>query len=541
MKQILDQINALQPGGSPLSPLKTLTQQLKRGRTRTRTSTRDPPSPELPARVDLVLKELQGLNRKLDSNLELLRPYVTFLRMAQQVEDEMEELQELYRKRPEEEEASSCRSAVKNRKQFDSGWEKTLQSFLSCQELGNSFLQTANTVSGSALNLQSVVQETLERLGRTEQEVNEMRSQRIIQIQEQRDYCRKYRERLDKTLQDLNCVSEMLDSCTLMDLGSDLQTSKLLERFSQARPHFTQLDAEVEFMLKSWETLRGEKVKKKIRQSESILDRTSSFHLTSRQLEALIQTLTGSCGSSEEQQQLQSLFKTTSTLKSDICTSVSSTGWTSFHVDQLEARLFSLDSLCVSWLKEASRREEKLRRERLLNDDINQLRESFKELKKRFSNLRFNYLKRNDRRGTRRQRETSCSRWLYEEKLQALRKRLGGATSRLGSEVRDGGVARETEDAVNELQRQMGELERSVGEHQKTLEMTCRLQTAMEEFWCDDAGSTIARVGKFSSECRSTEAVSVLHRQFEKFVWPTVPQQEERISQITELAVRLHG
>nr|XP_033933434.1 probable GPI-anchored adhesin-like protein PGA55 [Pseudochaenichthys georgianus] len=89
----------------------------------------------------------------------------------------------------------------------------------------------------------------------------------------------------------------------------------------------------------------------------------------------------------------------------------------------------------------------------------------------------------------------------------------------------------------------MGELERSVGEHQKTLEMTCRLQTAMEEyqFWCDDAGSTIARVGKFSSECRSTEAVSVLHRQFEKFVWPTVPQQEERISQITELAVRLHG
>ncbi|KAI9534580.1 hypothetical protein NQZ68_012813, partial [Dissostichus eleginoides] len=365
----------------------------------------------------------------------------------------------------------------------------------------------------------------------------------------------------------------MLDSCTLMDLGSDLQTSKLLERFSQARPHFTQLDAEVEFMLKSWETLRGvqegleeeedeeeegpveeedlsellklqEKVKKKIRQSESILDRTSSFHLTSRQLEALIQTLTGSCGSSEEQQQLQSLFKTTSTLKSDICTSVSSTGWTSFHVDQLEARLFSLDSLCVSWLKEASRREEKLRRERLLNDDINQLRESFKELKKRFSNLRFNYLKRNDRtRNTKAARNQLQQVELYEEKLQALRKRLGGATSRLGSEVRDGGVARETEDAVNELQRQMGELERSVGEHQKTLEMTCRLQTAMEEyqFWCDDAGSTIARVGKFSSECRSTEAVSVLHRQFEKFVWPTVPQQEERISQITELAVRLHG
>lgn len=54
-------------------------------------------------------------------------------------------------------------------------------------------------------------------------------------------------------------------------------------------------------------------------------------------------------------------------------------------------------------------------------------------------------------------------------------------TARLGSEVKDGGVAREAEDAVNELQRQMGEFGRSVSEHQKTLEMTSRLQQAMEE------------------------------------------------------------
>lgn len=61
------------------------------------------------------------------------------------------------------------------------------------------------------------------------------------------------------------------------------------------------------------------------------------------------------------------------------------------------------------------------------------------------------------------------------------------------------------------------------------------------QLWCEEASATIARVGKFSSECRSTAAVAVLHQQFEKFVWPTVPQQEDRISQITELAVRLHG
>lgn len=64
---------------------------------------------------------------------------------------------------------------------------------------------------------------------------------------------------------------------------------------------------------------------------------------------------------------------------------------------------------------------------------------------------------------------------------QALRKRLQGVMARLGSEVKDGGVAREAEDAINELQRQMGDFERSVSDHLKTLEMTRRLQQAMEE------------------------------------------------------------
>lgn len=47
-----------------------------------------------------------------------------------------------------------------------------------------------------------------------------------------------------------------------------------------------------------------------------------------------------------------------------------------FRVEQLEARLQCLDSLCVSWLSEAARCEEKLLREkktRLLLDDINQV------------------------------------------------------------------------------------------------------------------------------------------------------------------------
>ncbi|CAJ1078531.1 uncharacterized protein ccdc141 [Xyrichtys novacula] len=585
MTQILDQMRTLQTDLSSRTglrspcepkpqppPLKVLTEQLKEGADTDQTSPlpadpAGPLSPELTDRVDLVLKELQSLSRQISSHLQLLEPYVRFLRVAQKVEEELEQVMEVHRRRSEEEETQRSVSGVKKE-------QETLTKFLTCQELGNDFIRTVSEVSGPGLNVEamvSLVHRTLEQLSRTKQELV---LHHQVQIQQQ-EHSRTYQQRFLKTLQDLKGVSELLDSCTQMDLGSDLHTTRLLDHFKRARPHFKQLDAEVEDLVKTRETQRGvqvqeedlsallelqERVKTKIHQSESILDLSSSFHLASQQLEALLKSepqrpLTGPKGlhgsseaeeslQREKQNQIQGLLKTASALKTDICTAVDLRGGTGFRVDQLEARLLSLDSLCVLWLKEARQQEQNQQLTRQFNNDINQLRDAFKDVKKRFSNLKFNYMKRNDRtRNMKAVRNQLQQVEVFEEKLQALRKRLQSVTARLGSEVKDGGVAREAEDAINELQRQMGEFERGVSEHQRTLEMTCRLQQAMEEyqFWCEEASATIARVGKFSSQCRSTEAVAVLHQQFEKFVWPTVPQQEERISQISELAVRLHG
>ncbi|XP_069388735.1 coiled-coil domain-containing protein 141 isoform X3 [Paralichthys olivaceus] len=577
LKQILDQVRAPhtgpRAGPGQLSPLRALTEQLKRGR-QTRTDAAAPLSPELAARADVVLTELQSVNRTIESNLQLLHTYVLFLGAAQQLEEEIEEVREVYRRRGEEEEgedeeergaADSSRSPPQKKKRVDARWEETLQRLHAAQEVGNSFVQIVTMASGSGLDLHSVasvVQRTIKQLIRTKQEVNELRSHHQVQIRQQEVTShRKYRERLLKALQDLRSVSELLDSCTNVDLGSDLQTSTLTERFSQATPLFTQLDAEVEQVMRSWKRLRGDqeveeeeednmsellrlqkKVKEQLEQSEWILDLSSSFHLRAQQLEALL--LSDSDGSHEKQELIQSLFTTAAALKTNICTAAAQCDWAGFKLQQLELRLLSLDSLCVSWLNEAARRGEELRRERVtrqINDDIAQLRDSLKELKKRFNNLKFNFLKRNDRtRNMKAVRNQLQQVELYEDKLQSqLRKRLQGLRAQLGLE----GVAREVEDTVNELQRQMGELEQSVSEHRKTLDMTCRLQRAMEEYqsWCEEASATITRVQKFSSDCRSTEAVTVLYRQFEKFVWPTVPQQEERISQIGDLAVRLHG
>nr|XP_051704352.1 coiled-coil domain-containing protein 141 isoform X3 [Oryctolagus cuniculus] len=60
-------------------------------------------------------------------------------------------------------------------------------------------------------------------------------------------------------------------------------------------------------------------------------------------------------------------------------------------------------------------------------------------------------------------------------------------------------------------------------------------------FWYEDASATIVRVGKYSAECKTKEAVEILHQQFQKFITPSVPQQEQRLREVTDLAQRLYG
>lgn len=77
-----------------------------------------------------------------------------------QVEEEMEELRDIYRRRPEEEEdeeseagsnnirtTTSSRSPVKKKKQVDAYWQQTQQRILTAQQLGNHYVHTVATVT----------------------------------------------------------------------------------------------------------------------------------------------------------------------------------------------------------------------------------------------------------------------------------------------------------------------------------------------------------------------------------------------------------
>lgn len=53
--------------------------------------------------------------------------------------------------------------------------------------------------------------------------------------------------------------------------------------------------------------------------------------------------------------------------------------------------------------------------------------------------------------------------------------------------------------------------------------------------------ATVIRVGNYSAECKTREAIETLYKQFKKFIEPAVPEQEEKIQQIMDLARHLYG
>ncbi|XP_028291406.1 coiled-coil domain-containing protein 141 isoform X2 [Gouania willdenowi] len=352
------------------------------------------------------------------------------------------------------------------------------------------------------------------------------------------------KNRLRKTLQNLDCVSDLLDSSSLVELGSDLQVSNLRLCFSRARPHFSCLQAEVQAELrdsKEEEDLQKllklhQEVKMKIHQSESILELSTSFHRSANQLEALLHPRSGS---TEEYQHIQDLVRRTSRLKTDICTATAHCEWAGFRTELLQSRMVVLDSLYESWQQEVTRHRDQ--RSRLLQDDIQQLLESMRNMKKRVSTVKFSFLKNQEVSRTMKAVRNQLQQVdQNQEKLQALRTCVEDVVVRLGSEVN---VTRVVEDSVDQLQRMLGEVEHAVCEHRRRVELSSKLTHTVDQFqaWLEEARSTVVQVGGLCELCITTTTLTELYRQLETFVWPTVPQQEERISVITELVYTLHG
>ncbi|XP_029112521.1 coiled-coil domain-containing protein 141 [Scleropages formosus] len=531
-------------------------------------------------RSGLLREELRALSRSLAERVKTLRAYVCFLRTAEEVDERMQSLQQGYRERPQDEvceEESECR------------WQGLLERFLTMQDQGHGFIRSSTMVSKSlGLDVTAavgVVEKAMAHLSKKKAALMDLWVSwqlQVSHIKSVKKQWKKFKEHLKKTVHDLEAMGEVLAPVSSADLGSDLVTvTKLQENFQRVKPHLMQLNAEVEYLVKISElfTQRGipvkeksekvaellhvhQGVKEKAKECENILGTAVRFHQVYDELENMLLSTSASPlpGTSHAHLQLTQhqerrshahhLYQLAITLGAEVTNAVRQAHALGFSVQRLQGRLERLQRESEGWWAEAERREENLLsnvHHCLFKEELHELRESFKELKKKFNNLKFSYVKRNEKaRNLKAVKNQIQQMELYVEKLQVLQKKVQTFALKVSTSTEKqlvGGGPREMEDAVNELRRQLGDLGKALEEYKQSLERTARLQQAVDEFqfWCDELSSTIVRVGKFSSECGTKEAVAVLYRQFEKFVWPMVPQQEERIQQITEVALRLHG
>ncbi|MBN3282127.1 CC141 protein, partial [Polyodon spathula] len=534
----------------------------------------------------LLNEELNTLSRNISSRVEIMKAYVTFLKSAKEVDEQIQNLEEFYRSKPIEEDHEE--SSKPMMEIADAKWQSLLERFLTVQDLGHNFINSSNMVSESMnLNVKAaltVVENTKEVLSKKKIALTELWTTwqlHVNQLTSVKKQWRSFKEQLKKTVHDLKTVGDVLAPVSQVELGSNLLVAtQLQDNFNQAKPQYQQLNAKVEYMVKISEllALKGipvkennevaellhihQRVKEKIIEYEAVLNRTVKFHQLFDELENLLKSepVTAFHDISQakiqlsqhqgKQTHIRHLCKLAIALGVDVTTTVQQSSALGFSVQQLQKKLEALEAGSVNWSTEADKYEENL----LSNvhycsvkEEISELKDSFKDLRKKFNNLKFNYMKKNDKsRNLKAVKNQIQQVDMYAEKLQMLKKKISNFATNVSAGTEKqflGSNPREIEEAVNELQKQVVDFDKTVEEYKQNLDMSVRLQQAMEEyhFECEEASATIVRVRKYSSECKTREAVGILYKQFEKFVWPTVPQQEERINQITELAVRLHG
>ncbi|XP_007888407.2 coiled-coil domain-containing protein 141 [Callorhinchus milii] len=544
-------------------------------------------------KVALLNAEWKILCRSLNTRIELLQAYKSFLKYAEEVEEAMQSLEDYYQSRPvEEDNEEKTRVTLEV---ADTKWQSVLKCFLSLQDMGFNFKSsvhmTSESLSQNMKTAVTVIDSTVDQLDKRKLSLTNQWTTcqlRLNQIKSVKKQWKKFKEQVKKTTGSLKMLEEELVPESRIELGTNLETIvNLQEKFSKAKPLLQQLNAEVEYIVKTAELLsvKGvsqkekservvellnvhQQVNKTIKEYEAVLQMAVTFHRTTQELENLMrsgdlqypesvavsQDINQAKAQHSHHQQKQAhvryLYKLALTLAVDVISIVQHSKTIGASVESLQRKLDFLETDSIQWSANAERHGEKQQANLeycTAKEEIHELKESYKDFKKKFNNLKFSYMKKNEKsRNLKAVRNQVQQVDMYTEKIQIFKRKMIQYVNKITSVLEKQTLESETnvlEGSIGELQKQVNELEKTVEDYKQNLDVTVRMQQAMEEsqFWCEETSGAIVRVGKYSTECKTEEAVGILLKQFEKFVWPTVSPQETRIQHITELAVRLYG
>nr|DBA19892.1 TPA: hypothetical protein GDO54_015651 [Pyxicephalus adspersus] len=248
----------------------------------------------------------------------------------------------------------------------------------------------------------------------------------------------------------------------------------------------------------------------------------------------------------EQQTHIQSLYKIILNLGSQIVSTIQHSKYITIPLYDLQQQLDNLERDSAMWNVEKKEEKALSNSNTASIEDVSELKESFKDLKKKFNNLKFNYTKKADKgRNLKVIKNQLQQVEMYVDRIQVsakntLKRKIDHLKKKIGSKTYQTDNICE---AICELQKHVDDFNSVVHDYKVYLEMAEDLQHIIEEtqFWCEEACATVVRVGRYSAECKTKEAVEVLLKQFNKFVEPTMPQQEERIQQMINIAKHIYG
>ncbi|KAM6396915.1 coiled-coil domain-containing protein 141 isoform 2-T2 [Pluvialis apricaria] len=544
------------------------------------------------SRTDFLNEELKKIEKKISSKLEILETYVAFLKSAVEVNDDIQNLKEFYRSEPiQTNKEAENKIAMES---VNTQWQKTIKKIFLTQNMGCNFLNLISMVNESLiLKVEKTVQVTEDIIVNLSKEKKELTDLwaiwnfKITQVKPIKQKCRIFKEQLKMTTRGLEILQEALKLTATVDLGSDLFTVlELQKRLNQMKPQYQQLNAELEYLIKLLElpSQKGfpvkenseriselihlhQTVKDTMTEYDEIFNKAVKFHHIKKELECLSKSgeldIPEICeepenmhhakaylmNAQEKHAHIRQLYKLLITQGVDILSAVQQHNSLNVSVKNLKQELARFECDSINWSSKADKNEEELSQHFqhcTTQEEINELRESFKDLKKKFNNLKFNYTKKTEKSRNLKVLKIQIQQVdTYAEKIQILKKKMDNLEKKvIGSVANERNAkVRALLGLINDLQKQLNDFSRVVEDYKQNLDLVEHLQQMMEEcqFCFEDVSATVVRVGKYSAECKTREAIETLYKQFNKFIEPTVPQQEEKIQQIIDLAKRLYG
>ncbi|XP_068876625.1 coiled-coil domain-containing protein 141 isoform X5 [Aphelocoma coerulescens] len=544
------------------------------------------------SRADFLNKELKKIEKNISSKLEILETYVAFLQSAVEVNDDIKNLKEFYNSKPlptnrEAENEIAMESA-------NTQWQKTIKKTFSTQNMGCYFLNLVNVVNESLIleveKSIKVTEDIIINLNKQRKELTDLWAIwnfKITQVKPIKQQCQIFKEQLKITARGLEILQEALQLAAPVDLGSDLLiVLELQKKLNQMKPHYEQLNAELEYLVKLLE-LPSQKefpvkenserlselihfhqmVKDAMIEYDEIFCKTVKFHHIKKELECL--SISGELdipeiccnpenvhqakaylvNSQEKHAHIRQLYNLLITQGVDILSAVQQPNCLNVSVKNLKQELARFECDSINWSSRADKYEEELSQyfqHCTTQEDINELRESFKDLKKKFNNLKFNYMKKSEKARNMKVLRIQIQQVdTYAEKIQILKKKMDNLEKKVIDPFANepNAKVRVLLGSISDLQKQLNDFNMVVEDYKQNLDLMEHLQQMMKEcqFWFEDLSATVIRVGNYSAECKTREAIETLYKQFNKFIEPAVPQQEEKIQQIMELARRLYG